>query len=159
MFISLNAGNARRGSAAAPIEDTFTAIENLTGGAGNDTITGNGSVNVLVGGAGNDTISAGGGNDVINGGRGNDTMDGSTGNDSLVFAAGFGQDTITAFGDSGTNQDVIEFDSFVFASFAEVQAAMEQVGANTIIVHDENNTITLTNVAMANLGADDSRFV
>ena len=42
---------------------------------------------------------------------------------------------------------------------AQVQAAMQQVGANTIIVHDEDNTITLNNVAMASLAADDFRFV
>jgi hypothetical protein len=85
-------------------------------------------------------------------------MDGSTGNDAFTFAVGFGLDTIQNFGDSGTNQDVIEFDSSVFASFAEVQAAMTQVGANTIITDDANNRITLTGVAMANLGADDFRF-
>ena len=113
----------------------------------------------MAGGAGNDIISAGGGADVVNGGSGNDTMDGGTGNDSLVFNAGFGLDTITAFGDSGTNQDVIEFDSSIFASFAEVQAAMQQVGANTIITDDANNRITLNGVAMASLGADDFRFV
>ena len=32
MFVSLAAGTARRGSAAAPIEDTLASIENVTGG-------------------------------------------------------------------------------------------------------------------------------
>jgi Ca2+-binding RTX toxin-like protein len=45
--------------------DTLISIENLTGGSGNDTLTGNGQDNVLIGGAGADRLSGGGGNDVI----------------------------------------------------------------------------------------------
>jgi hypothetical protein len=85
-------------------------------------------------------------------------MNGGTGNDSFVFLEGFGNDTIVAFGDSGSNEDLIVFDSLIFASFAEVQAAMQQVGANTIVVDDAGNSVTFNNVAMANLGADDFRF-
>jgi hypothetical protein len=85
-------------------------------------------------------------------------MNGGTGNDAFVFFEGFGNDTIVAFGDAGSNQDEIVFDSLVFASFAEVQAAMQQVGANTIIADGAGNSVTLSNVAMANIGADDFRF-
>ena len=43
-------------------------IENLTGGAGNDTLTGNSGNNTLKGGAGDDTLIATTGKDVLNGG-------------------------------------------------------------------------------------------
>ncbi|MCF1709395.1 hypothetical protein L0V05_11250 [Tabrizicola sp. J26] len=55
------------------IGDTFIEIEALTGGIGNDTLTGNGEANRLTGGAGND---------VLDGGIGDDTMVGGDGSDS-----------------------------------------------------------------------------
>ena len=42
----------------------FANVENLTGGAGDQTLTGNGSNNVIDGGAGADTMAGGGGHDV-----------------------------------------------------------------------------------------------
>ena len=68
--------------------DSFTGIESFIGGSGNDTITGDGSGNVLNGGAGNDTIVGGGGDDVLLTGTGDDSVDGGSGNDTLVLAAG-----------------------------------------------------------------------
>ena len=52
-------------------------IQNVTGGSGNDLLTGNAGANVLSGGNGNDTFFAtmGDGNDTINGGGGIDTVD------------------------------------------------------------------------------------
>ena len=46
---------------------TLTGIENLSGGVGNDTLTGDGSDNVLAGDLGNDTLIGGAGNDVLYG--------------------------------------------------------------------------------------------
>lgn len=43
--------------------DNAMSIENLIGGDGNDTLTGNASNNVLIGGPGNDTLVGGGGRD------------------------------------------------------------------------------------------------
>jgi Ca2+-binding RTX toxin-like protein len=45
--------------------DTLLNIENLTGGAYNDTLTGNSGANVLDGGAGKDTLTGNGGNDTF----------------------------------------------------------------------------------------------
>jgi Ca2+-binding RTX toxin-like protein len=158
MVIDLTAGTARRGSAASPVEDTLVTIENATGGSGNDAITGSNAANVLIGGAGNDAILAGGGNDIIVGGLGDDIMNGGAGADNFVFNAGFGHDIITTFGDAGTDQDTLDFATGVFANFAAVQAASHQVGTDVHIDHDAANGIVLTNVALANLGADDFRF-
>ena len=52
---------------------TLNTIENVTGGAGNDTLVGNAQNNVLIGGAGNDTLNGGAGADTMAGGLGNDT--------------------------------------------------------------------------------------
>ena len=55
--------------------------------------------------------------------------------------------------------DVIEFDALIFANFAAVQAASAQVGNNVIITKDVSNSITIENVQLANLNADDFMFV
>ena len=77
-------------------------IENVIGGAGNDTImgssafpvTGTGGMmtysyghNRIDGGAGNDWIMAGSGDDTLIGGAGSNWIDGSLGNDTAVYAA------------------------------------------------------------------------
>ena len=49
-------------------------VENVTGGSGNDTLTGNDTANHLDGGAGNDTIVGGGGADDLKGEAGSDTL-------------------------------------------------------------------------------------
>ena len=72
---------------------TFADIENITLGAGDDSI---------IGSDGNDTIaiSTGAGADTIDGGAGNDAFDigaGDGANDTIVLADGDGDDTITGF--------------------------------------------------------------
>jgi Ca2+-binding RTX toxin-like protein len=138
--------------------DTISNFENLTGSAFNDSLTGDGNANVIDADGGNDTLNGGGGADTLIGGAGDDTMNGGTGNDAFVFNLGFGNDTITAFGDAAANQDVIDFSSAIFANFAAVQAASHQVGSDVHIDVDGSNSIVLTNVLLANLGADDFRF-
>lgn len=63
------------------------AIENITGGAGNDSFQGNSLANALTGGAGNDVLSGMDGNDSLEGGAGNDSLAGGVGNDSYLFDA------------------------------------------------------------------------
>lgn len=62
-------------------------IENGTGGAGNDVITGNDLANILLGNGGNDTINGAGGNDTIDGGAGIDILIGGAGDDIIYFDA------------------------------------------------------------------------
>jgi RTX calcium-binding nonapeptide repeat (4 copies)/FG-GAP-like repeat len=54
--------------------DALVGFENVVGGAGDDTITGNSLANILTGAAGNDTLNGGGGNDTLFGGDGNDLL-------------------------------------------------------------------------------------
>ena len=92
-------------------------------GTGADTINGLGGVDILTGGAGNDILDGGEGNDTVNGGAGNDTITGGAGNDSLiatgagfdtlVFAPGFGNDTVTGFDANATGgQDLIDITAY-----------------------------------------------
>jgi hypothetical protein len=75
-------------------DNVGTDVENVTGGAGDDTLTGSDSDNVLSGGPGND---------ILNGGLGADSYDGGPGNDTIVsrdmagesVACGAGSDTAT----------------------------------------------------------------
>ena len=63
--------------------DTLTGIENLVGGAFNDTLAGDAANNTLTGNAGNDTMTGGDGFDTLNGGDGNDSLSGMAQGDSI----------------------------------------------------------------------------
>jgi Ca2+-binding RTX toxin-like protein len=94
-------------------KDTLVNIEDVTGGAGNDTLVGNGGNNVLIGNDGNDTITGGDGNDDIRGNAGTDTLEGGNGNDMINGGGdndtiGGGNDNDTILGGSGN--DVINGD-------------------------------------------------
>jgi len=77
--------------------DTFSAVENLTGSDENDKLTGNAGPNVLTGWGGNDKVDGQAGDDVVRGGSGNDTLFGRDGNDTIAGLQG--TDTV-AFDDS-----------------------------------------------------------
>ena len=89
-------GNGTRSNLDNVFITATSIIENVTGGTGNDTISGNAADNILSGGDGNDIIGGSAGNDTLSGGAGNDTLDGGTGNDTLT--GGDGNDTLNAGG-------------------------------------------------------------
>ncbi len=62
---------------------TFTGIENVRGGHGNDTISGDALGNYLIAGAGNDMLNGKAGNDRLSGNQGNDILTGGAGADTL----------------------------------------------------------------------------
>lgn len=67
--------------------DVFSGIENFTGGAGNDNITGDNQANTLIGGGGNDSITGGQGRDVLVGGLGLDRFIFTNTNETGITAA------------------------------------------------------------------------
>jgi Ca2+-binding RTX toxin-like protein len=69
-------------------DNVMANVEDVTGGAGADTLVGNDADNELDGGAGDDALAGGGGNDGLEGGAGRDTVDGGGGRDDLVGGAG-----------------------------------------------------------------------
>jgi Ca2+-binding RTX toxin-like protein len=95
--VDLAAGVATGGAGT----DTLSGIENVTGSAFNDTITGDGGANTLWGGAGNDILNGAGGDDALYGGAGHDILNGGTGADLLdggdgtdVYTLGAGADKV-----------------------------------------------------------------
>ncbi len=64
-----------------------TALENIFGGSGNDTLIGNTSINSLAGREGNDVLVGGAGKDVLVGEAGKNILIGGTGTDTLTGGA------------------------------------------------------------------------
>ncbi len=106
--INLSAGTATTASGT----DTLTAIENVIGSAGGDSILGVAATTFIDGGAGDDTLTGtaatgslnlvgGDGADILNSGIGADTIFGGAGNDTVF--TNFGNDTI----DAGDGDDFI----------------------------------------------------
>jgi Ca2+-binding RTX toxin-like protein len=74
---------------ALGIASGFTSIaniENVTGGIGNDSLTGDGLANTLTGGTGNDTLGGSAGNDLLVGGAGGDVLTGGADADNFRLA-------------------------------------------------------------------------
>jgi Ca2+-binding RTX toxin-like protein len=77
---------------------------NLSGGEGDDTLTGSANDDVLDGGPGNDILLGRGGIDILQGGPGNDTLNGGQGADQML--GGEGDDLI--IWNPGDASDVVE---------------------------------------------------
>ena len=101
--VDLEAGTAAGGAG----NDSLSNIEDVTGSAFDDTLTGDNKANVLAGGAGADTLDGGVGNDTLQGGSGDDTLDGGIGND--VLEGGIGDDTLSG----GTGSDTADYSAAV----------------------------------------------
>ncbi|MEN8135789.1 MAG: VCBS domain-containing protein, partial [Thermodesulfobacteriota bacterium] len=93
------------GSAGVASGDSYSDIENLTGGSGGDTLEGDGEINILTGGAGTDTLIGMAGNDTLYGGAGIDDLQGGDGDDILEggaggdhYSGGNGSDTVSFAG-------------------------------------------------------------
>ena len=119
--ISKSASGGGRISAADGVHGGYTiakgvVIENASGGAGDDTIVGNGVRNILNGNGGSDVVAAGVGNDWLLGGDGRDFLYGGAGADELwgeggndVLVGGTGGDLLVG----GLGRDVFDFNSIL----------------------------------------------
>lgn len=126
-FTGTEAGNLSSSTGGTA---SFTEIEGITTGGGNDIIdavanTGNASYAT---GAGNDLVTGGSGNELIDGGSGNDTLSGGAGADTLIgglgddrFIIDGGGDLILDFGAGNTgaindgdanNNDFVDLTAF-----------------------------------------------
>ena len=96
-------------------DNVGTDVEDVIGGAGNDTLVGNPSDNQLEGGPGDDAISGGDGNDGLIGGSGRDTLDGGAGRDDLEGGGGADllktQDGQTDRANCGGGTDAVQADA------------------------------------------------
>jgi hypothetical protein len=109
----------------------------------------------LAGDSENDTLVGGAGDDTFTAGTGNDLFYGNGGSNTFVFGPGSGKDTIADF---QPTQDTIQFNPALFANYAAVLQDTTQVGANTVIQHDANSSVTLENVAANSLTANNFHF-
>ncbi|MEZ5714937.1 MAG: calcium-binding protein [Paracoccaceae bacterium] len=159
-----------------------TGRDLLDGGDDNDIIRGNGGFDIVYGGTGDDFVAGGAqadrvygdtGNDTLSGGGGFDTLDGGTGDDVLtgdfnadrfVFVDGHGNDTITDF-EATNNAEKIDLSGISAISvIAELglgsatSGAAIQVGADVVIDTGGGSSITLLNVDLADLDANDFIF-
>jgi len=136
-------------------------------GNGNDSVTAGANSTITLGN-GNDTVYAGAG-DTITLGNGHDTLYAGPG-DTITLGSGknlllFGVNPSPSIMDSeivngfNPNNDIIEFNRALFANFTAVLADAKQVGGDTIITHDPNNTVTLHGVALAALTANNVKTV
>ena len=86
VVVTLNGATNATVTVGGIAEDTLRNIENVTGGSGNDILTGDTLANTLDGGFGNDLLKGGAGNDVLDGGAGRDTADFSGATTAVVVA-------------------------------------------------------------------------
>ena len=92
--------------------DTLISIENLTGSAFNDNLTGNNNANLLIGLAGDDRLDGSGGADTLYGGAGNDTY--------IVNNAGDVTSEQTTLGVDDSGLDFVKASiSFTLTTFVE----------------------------------------
>ncbi|MEM6381040.1 MAG: calcium-binding protein [Pseudomonadota bacterium] len=136
-----------------------SGTDNLFGGSGSDTLQGQGgndflqagsNNDFLFGGAGDDIMEGREGTDLLNGGAGTDSLTGGTGTDTFVFAAGFGNDTVTDFED-----DIDQLDLTAF-NFATVNGALSFAAdvAGDVVFTFGPNTFTIENTTQAQLVDD-----
>jgi Ca2+-binding RTX toxin-like protein len=140
---------------ASDTGQSMVLANGLIGGNGNGIIAGTHKGETLDGRGGDDFLFGGDGKDRLIGGDGNDRLTGGHGPDTFVFGPGFGHDVVTDY----SHADHIEFDGGVFHNLHQVQAASQQVGNDTVITLDANNSITLLGVNLHSLHSDDFTFV
>jgi len=151
------------------VNATANADVTITGGAGNDTLTGSAAAvnnDTIDGGAGADIITGGTGADTITGGNGGDTIKGGLGVDTItltettaasdfvVIEGGLTADVITGFNLGSTTSDEIQ----IALAATEVSGAMVGgVTANWTVLKTGGDTstaqATIQEVADQNGGA------
>ncbi|MBL9139058.1 MAG: M10 family metallopeptidase C-terminal domain-containing protein [Verrucomicrobiales bacterium] len=112
------------------------AVENIVGGSGGGSLTGNALDNHLVGGVGADVLSGLGGDDLLEGKAGNDTANGGTGDDTYVFDAdtALGTDTLVELLNGGL--DTLDFSATTTQSVTVDlgAAAAQAINANLTLI-------------------------
>lgn len=82
----------------------------------------------------------------------------SGGKDTFAFNQNFGHDTINGFhAGSGTSHDIISLDASMVPDYSHLQ--VQQIGHDTMVTVDTNDTILLTGVSASNLTTANFAFV
>jgi Ca2+-binding RTX toxin-like protein len=109
LVLRLQGANAATLTNGGTAEDTLRAIENVIGGSGNDTLTGDTFANTLSGGIGNDRL---------NGLTGSDVLDGGAGLDRFYFTTALGPTNVDTVRGFETGTDKIHLARAIFTNFS-----------------------------------------
>lgn len=155
--LTITLGDAVADGSIGEGDDIKLDVENVTGGAGNDSLTGSTANNIIDGGAGNDDLDGGAGDDtfsmgsasdgedVIAGGVGTDTVDYSgravavtvtIAADETAAGAGLGND-----GASNEHDDILFSVENVFGG-AGNDVITGSAGGNQLVGNDGNDDLT-----------------
>lgn len=154
------------------LRGTVKNVENVVGGTGNDTITGDGFANTIDGFNGDDTLAGGGGADKLHGGAGKDFLDGGNGNDQLngnsdddvlhggsgydYLAGGSGHDYLDGGADADTMIGGTGDDTYVVDNIADAVSEGAGEGIDTVLASisftlaENVENLTLTGSAATN---------
>lgn len=125
VVLTLNGKKVATANVGGVADDTLKNFENIIGGKGNDTLTGDKLANILLGGKGNDTLDGGKGNDTLDGGVGKDVLKGGKGADHFVFSSKVGAANADTVSDFKHGEDKISLDAAIFAAIGGMLDAGE----------------------------------
>ncbi|OYU37427.1 MAG: hypothetical protein CFE33_20825, partial [Pseudorhodobacter sp. PARRP1] len=165
--VSVSVSLTFSGSEAGSITDgssttSFSQIEAVALGAGNDKVIGGAGNESVDGGAGNDSMAGGAGNDSLSGGANNDTLDGGAGNDGLDGGAGddrfllsdtFGNDTITGGETGETTGDVLN------SAGVTTNVTLTFSGSEAGSITDGSSTTSFSQIEAVALGAGNDTVI
>jgi Ca2+-binding RTX toxin-like protein len=133
--------------------------DTLHGDRGNDRVLGGNGNDHVYGDFDHDFVHGGAGSDMVNGGSGNDTLGGGIGDDIFVFAGNFGHDWVTDF---ETTNDAERIDLAGVNTIIDFTDLLDnhiiQVDDDVVIDDLTGNTITISNVDLSDLSANDFIF-
>jgi beta-glucanase (GH16 family) len=109
-----------------------------------DVAIGNGLANLIIA-QGSDPMT-------LDGGGGDDVLVGNSGADTFVMARGYGHEVVYNFNPA---TDLIRLEDFNINSFATLQSDMSQVGNDTVITLDPNDSVILRNTEVSELSSSD----
>lgn len=119
--------------------ESFTNMENIVAGVGNDTLIGTFGANSMNGGAGNDSMVGGFGNDFLNGSTGDDTLVGGFGRDILIGSVGDDRfDYNSTFESTAGSVDLISGFTFSTGANPNDKIDLETIDANTFFFGDQD---------------------
>ena len=116
-------------------------VQNLEITGSHNYAIGNSLPNLIIGHAGPESLY---------GGPGDDVLVGAGGGTSFIVPAGQGADVIYGF----TASDTVRLIGSGFRTFAEVQGAMRQAGADVVVQTTASETLTIRNVSAGQLTAN-----
>lgn len=159
-----NTGTMDGGVDGAAASDIVYNSGKLTGdvwlGSGNDRYEGKGGTvdGTIDGAGGNDVLRGGAGIEILSGGIGHDVLTGRGSADTFIFSTGFDADTITDFQLLGAH-DVVDLSEMKgFDSFADLNHHLHQMGKDAVIDFGHGDELTLRNVDIHDLTANDFLF-